>query len=420
MKRVILWIITVVLILSLSFVGIGCKEEAAPAEEEVAPAEEEVAEEAAPEVEEPWPPITIEGLVPVIGKGPAGNVSVDPADLFLGDYSMQDYIDMSRDYNFDFADPEIVEKVKGKKAAITFHVLESDWTLLQIKGIEETLEVFGIETVSVTGSGWSAEKMTENIENIITMDVDLMFGAPVDPSANAPIFKKAAESGINIILTTILPEGFVYPEDYVTNVASTDAGIGAIAADQMAYFLTEMGLDEAKVGVIQINYYLKHITDRVSGFTDRVADLYPWIDIAVEIDYDGSMESAYASAEATLTANQDLNGFFADWQGPALEVATAARTLGFDPAKFVITTSDLEETGAVDMASDGFLKGTGAQDPYANGVAEAIAAIMFLIGEDVPPHIATPAYAITKNNLLDSYEFILRREPPQEIIDLLE
>jgi len=49
MKKLILWIITVIFVLSLSFVGIGCKEEAAPAEEaaeEEAPAEE--AEEEAP------------------------------------------------------------------------------------------------------------------------------------------------------------------------------------------------------------------------------------------------------------------------------------------------------------------------------------------------------------------------------------
>jgi len=413
MKRVIFGTMVIAIILSSGFVVI-----AGPTEE--APIGEEKTEVVSPSGMEPFPPVTVEGTIDPLGKGPAGNVSADPADLRLGKYSMQDYIDMSRDRNFDFADPEIVAKVKGKTAAITFHVLESDWTLLQIKGIKETLEVFGIETVSVTGSGWSAEKMTENIENIITMGVDLMFGAPVDPVANAPIFKKAAEAGINVILTTILPEGFHYPEDYVTNVASTDMGIGIIAADQMAHFLKEQGVTQARVGVIQINYYLKHITDRVAGFTGRIAELYPWIDIAVKIDYDGTMESAYSSAEATLTANPDLDGFFADWQGPALEVATAARTLGFDTDKFIITTSDLEETGAVEIASDGFLKGTGAQDAYANGVAEAIAAIMFLIGEDVPPHIATKAYAITKNNLLDSYDFILRREPPQGILDLLK
>ena len=47
MKKTLIWLIVAIFTFSIAFIGIGCKEEAAPAEEEAAPAEEEAAEEEA-------------------------------------------------------------------------------------------------------------------------------------------------------------------------------------------------------------------------------------------------------------------------------------------------------------------------------------------------------------------------------------
>ena len=51
MKKSLLWLLVIVFVVSMSFIGIGCKKEAAPAEEEVVEVAEEV-EEVAEEVEE--------------------------------------------------------------------------------------------------------------------------------------------------------------------------------------------------------------------------------------------------------------------------------------------------------------------------------------------------------------------------------
>ena len=61
MKKLITLLLVIAFITTMSFVGVGCKKEAVPAEEEVkeeaAPAEEEVAEEAP--AEEAAEPVTI-------------------------------------------------------------------------------------------------------------------------------------------------------------------------------------------------------------------------------------------------------------------------------------------------------------------------------------------------------------------------
>ena len=83
MKKVLIWLIAVVFILSMTFVGVGCKEEAAPAEEaeeaeEAAPAEEaEEVEEVEEAVEEP---LTIQFWYGM--GGPDGEYVGNIIDLF--------------------------------------------------------------------------------------------------------------------------------------------------------------------------------------------------------------------------------------------------------------------------------------------------------------------------------------------------
>ena len=72
-----------------------------------------------------------------------------------------------------------------------------------------------------------------------------------------------------------------------------------------------------------------------------------------------------------LTSNPSIKGIWAVWDVPAEGVISAARTAGRDD--LVITTIDLGENVAIDMASGGFVKGLGAQRPYDQGVTEATA-----------------------------------------------
>ncbi|MBU4480555.1 hypothetical protein KKG48_03910, partial [Patescibacteria group bacterium] len=58
MKKTFFWLIIIIFTLSLTLIGVGCKEEAAPAEEvteeEAAPAEEETAEATEPVTIQFW------------------------------------------------------------------------------------------------------------------------------------------------------------------------------------------------------------------------------------------------------------------------------------------------------------------------------------------------------------------------------
>ncbi|MHB8277260.1 MAG: substrate-binding domain-containing protein [Candidatus Humimicrobiaceae bacterium] len=350
--------------------------------------------------------------------GPEGDKGTIPSDVSLGGKTFQDYIDMARAGKIE-APADIVSKVKGKTAAIAMHGLDADWPQLQVAGMKMVLEAFGVKIVSVTGGEWKAEVQQANLETVIGLKPNLLLSIPVDQTVEGPIYMEVVKAGIKFVAIDMVPKGLTYKNgDYVTAVSSSSRGNGTAAADIMAdYFANTLGLTTAKVSVMRLNFLHQVTEERAIGFENRIAQYYPWIDTSLKSDFDIAdiAGNSFATAQGVLTANPDLNGFFAVWDSPASGVAEAARALGLDPKKFAITTSDLSEPAALEIGSDGYIKGLGSQDPFAQGVAEALSGIKSLIGETVPPFIAIPGYAVNKANLLEAYKFILQKEAPDKL-----
>lgn len=429
LKRKLILVLVAVMIASLAVVGFGCQTGTATTEEttaaettaaETTAAETTAAETTAAELIPDAEDIVLSGTVFPRSDdvGPEGDTAAKPSDVSLGGKTIQDYIDMAREGAVE-APADVADQVAGMTAAIAMHGLDNDWAQLQVAGMEMVLEAFGIDVVSVTGGEWQAPLQQENLETVIQLKPDLLLSIPVDQTVEGPVYREVVDAGIKYVVIDMVPEGLKYADgDYITAVAASSRGNGTAAADIMAdYFANTMGLTEAKVAVMRLNFLHAVTEERALGFENRCAEYYPWIDTSVKVDFDIAdiPGSSYATAEGTLTANPDLNGFFVVWDAPAAGTADAARALGIDPANFVITTSDLSESAALEIASDGYIKGLGSQDPFAQGVSEAVSGVKALIGEEVPPFIAVPGYAVNKDNLLEAFSFILQREVPDEL-----
>ncbi len=308
-------------------------------------------------------------------------------------------------------------KAGSYKAAIVMHVLDASWPQQQIAGMKSVFDKYNIEVISVTGAGGKPEVQIENIENVIAMGPDVILSIPVDPSAEGPAYEMISENGIELILLDMIPAGTKHGEDYSTLVSSSSYGNGVSAADIMAGEFIKQGLSEANVLVMKLNFSHFVTEERVRGFKERVAKHYPWIKITAEADFPFDMPKVTEISSGQLAANPDLNGAFVIWMTPAMSLVAAAREAGKDPKTFVITTVDLEEDGAMEIASGSYIKGTGAQDPYKNGVAEAMAACRAILGYDNPPYVAVPGYAVTRENVVEGYRAILGEEPPKQIKD---
>ncbi len=302
-------------------------------------------------------------------------------------------------------------------AAIVMHVLDASWPQQQIAGMRSVFDKYGIEVISVTGAGGKPEVQIENIENVIAMGPDVILSIPVDPSAEGPAYERITENGIELVLLDMIPAGLTHPDDYSCLVSSSSYGNGVSAADIMANEFIEKGMAEAEVAVMKLNFSHFVTEERVRGFKEQVQKYYPWIKITAEADFPFDMPKVVEISSGMLAANSDLDGAFVVWMTPAMSLVAAAREAGKDPDNFVITTVDLEEDGAMEIAADSYIKGTGAQDPYKNGIAEAMAACRAILGYDNPKYVAVPGYAVTRENIVEGYKAILGEEPPKQIKD---
>jgi ribose transport system substrate-binding protein len=124
------------------------------------------------------------------------------------------------------------------------------------------------------------------------------------------------------------------------------------------------------------------------------------------------IDEAGDDALRLLAANPDVDGLFVVWDEPAIEVTQAVAASG---REVPITTIDLGDFAAMEIARGGLIKGVGAQRPYDQGVAEATAAILALVGGEPPPWIALPGLSVTRENVVEAYEAIWHVPPTPEL-----
>lgn len=302
-------------------------------------------------------------------------------------------------------------KAMNAKAAIVLHYGGNDWSRAQVEGLKAQFAAMGIEVIAVTDAGFKAEKQVADIETVMAQRPNIIVSIPTDPAATASAYQAAAEKGVKLVFMDNVPKGFVPGKDYVSSVSADNYGNGVASAHLMAQALE----GEGEVGVIFHASDFFVTKQRYDAFKKTIADNYPDIKIVAEQgiggpDFTGDADKV---ASAMLTSNSGLDGIWAVWDVPAEGVVSAARTAGRDD--LVVTTIDLGENTAIEMAQDGIVKGLGAQRPYDQGVTEALLAGYGLLGKEAPAFVALPALPVTRDNLLDAWQVVYHKPPTDKI-----
>lgn len=302
------------------------------------------------------------------------------------------------------------------RAAIVMHYGGNDWSQAQIAGLNDEFERLGIEVIAVTDAGFNASKQVSDIETIMAQRPDIIVSIPTDPSATAGAYRAAAEAGVKLVFMDNVPAGFEAGKDYVSVVSADNFGNGVAAAHLMAKALDGAG----DIGVVfhAADFFVTR--QRYDAFKQTITEAYPDIKIVAEQgiggpDFSGDAEKA---ASAMMVANPNLKGIWAVWDVPAEGVIAAARASGRD--NLVITTIDLGANVAINMASDGYVKGLGAQRPFDQGVTEARLAGYGLLGKEAPAYVALPALPVEKSNLLDAWRQVYHAEAPDSVKDSMQ
>ena len=303
-------------------------------------------------------------------------------------------------------------KVKGMHAtaAIVLHYGGNDWSRAQVEGLKAEFAALGIDVIAVTDAGFKPETQVANIETVMAKKPSIIVSIPVDPVSEAGAYKKAADAGVKLVFMDNVPKGLVAGKDYVSVVSADNYGNGVAAGLLMAKFLKGKG----NIGAVFHAADFFVTKQRYQGFQKAISE-FPDIKIIESQGIAGPDFSGDADkvASAMITAHPNIDGVWAVWDVPAEGVISAARSAGKD--NLVITTEDLGENVAINMAQGSYVKGLGAQRPYDQGVTEAKLGAYGLLGKKAPDYVALPSLAVTKDNLLDAWKAVYHSDAPADV-----
>jgi ribose transport system substrate-binding protein len=301
------------------------------------------------------------------------------------------------------------------KAGIVLHYGGNDWSNAQLAGLKAQFGRMGIEVVLVTDAGFRPEKQIADVETVLALKPDVVVAIPTDPIATAGIYRKLADRRIKLVFMDDVPRGLVAGRDYVGMVSADNYGNGAAAATLMAHALGGRG----NIGIIFHAADFSPTRKRYDGFKATLAASFPDVRIVDEQGIGGPDFSTDAerAAGAMMLSHRDLNGIWAVWDVPAEGVIAAARTLG--RVKLVITTCDLGENVAIDLARGDYVRGVAAQRPFDQGIVEAILAGYGLLNKKAPGYVVVPVMPVTRDNVVDAWRKVYHTDVPAAILNSL-
>ncbi len=324
----------------------------------------------------------------IIGEGPNGEKAASADQLQLT--------------------PDDIVKVKAGhfRVGITMQTVNLDWSQLQVQGVTDTLNKYGVQVIGVASAEYQVDKQIADIEDTIQRHPDGIISIPVDGTATAATYKKVSDAGIKLVFMDNVPPGLKHPEQYAAMVSADSQGNGWIAAQILASCVPKDGT----IGLINFGVDYFSTNQRTKGVKDWLAKNRPDAKIK-QVDFTDPSKVSQIAGDF-LTANPDVKGLFAVWDQPALDALTSMRAQGID---IPVTTVDLGLQSAIEIAKGGPLKATGSQRPYDQGAAEAMAMMKSLIGQTPPAWVGVQSLPVVQSNVLEGYKTVFKKDPPPEL-----
>ncbi|ABV32752.1 MULTISPECIES: ABC transporter substrate-binding protein [Pseudothermotoga] len=276
------------------------------------------------------------------------------------------------------------------------------YTIVGAKNAEHDLQ--GLVKVTVYGPPSEADidKQVAILEDVIRTKPDAIVISSTSSHATAPALNKAYQQGIKIILI----DNFVYDTGYHSFLATNNKVGGGLAAEKVVELLKKSGRPlKGKVGLISSMAGVQVLIDRDDGFTARLKELAPDLEILPTRYVDNDIAKAAAAAEDLITAYGDqLVAIFADNNHTGDGVARVIEEQNLqDKVIAVAYDSDPQE---VEALRNGSLKALIVQDPHGMGYKGVMFAFMAINGETLPSYFDTGVYVVTKENM-DNLQWVL-------------
>jgi ribose transport system substrate-binding protein len=304
---------------------------------------------------------------------------------------------------------EDAETARDRRFTIgaVFHTTGSDWARQQLAGIVATLGRYSAAVIEVADCAFSVDRQVEALQRLVHAKVDAIISIPVGNAAVAEAHRSVSTSGIKLVLMDNAPTGLLPGTDYACLISADNFGLGELAADLLARHIKLGG----SVGVLAHGVDFFVTNEREIAFRKWMGTNRP--DIALHREKFVGLDDAAPATERLLQASRDINGLFAVWDEPAMEAIAVLRR---HAKEIPVSTIDLGNAAAIELARGDLIKGIGAQRPYDQGVAVATATIMALIGRQPPPWVALPGLAVTRDEVIESYQIVWHSPAPSALV----
>lgn len=313
---------------------------------------------------------------------------------------------------FHFTSADISKLKAGHyTAAIAMHLSNAAWPQLQIKGITTELQKFGIRVVATTSANGVASTQVSQLSTLVGRKPTAIFSIPVNPVSEASAYKQVSGAGIKLVLLDNVPSGMAPGKQYVTVVSADNGGNGRFAMQQLIH---TAGC--GSIGWIGLDYYFPVVNARDAQAKAVFKSLCPSATVYQSNLSNLVTTGALPLAQSILQQHPQLKGFWSAWDSIAQEVVSAEDANG---VKIPIATTDVGPTSALEMAQ-GYIAAIGAQQPYAQGIAEADALAYNLLGKKVPPFIELPTVPVTLQDLIPAYKIVNGTMPPANVISAIK
>ena len=327
--------------------------------------------------------------MPITGLGPHGERAASPLSLKL-------------------TDSDAADAVKRRfSVAVILHTTGSDWARQQLAGISSTLGQHSAAIVDVVDCAFVAEQQMAALTRLSSEKVDAIISIPIGNSRVAGAHRLVQKAGKKLILLDNTPSGLAAGTDYSCVVSADNFGLGEIAAK----LLTSHVAPNQKLGLLSYAVDFLATNEREIAFRKWLSINRP--DIAIAQTKFQTLSEVHNVTKGLLEKNENLAGLFVVWDEPAI---LAAKVLEQLHLSIPMTTIDLGNAAAINMANGGAIKGIGAQRPYDQGKAAATAALLALLGRQLPSWVALPGLAVTQDNVIAAYQMVWHTPAPPELI----
>jgi ribose transport system substrate-binding protein len=340
--------------------------------------------------------LSIAALAPVSAawaqaKGPSGEEPVPSGQIVL-------------------TDEEAAKIREGKHtAAMVWHIAQ-EYTNAVTAGAADEFKRLGIEIVATTEAGFDAAKQKNDLETVLAKNPDIILTLPVDPVTAAEAYRPAIEAGAKLVFVSNTPIGYQHGKDYITLIADDVHAMGKQTANALAKTLGGKG----EIAVLFHDAQFYETNGRDIAFEETIKNDYPDIKIVARQGFTDPLRTQEI-AEAMLTQNPDLDGFYATFAEPAEGVLAALRGAGNKETK--IATLDLSEVVALDMVNDGNVTSITVDMAYEIGRVAAAAAGYGILGKPVPSFLVVPAMTLDKSTVVDGWYESMHLKAPQSVVD---